>query len=53
MLKKHAKSFERIINDQETQLSNLKSFMIYYLQKNPPSYTEDEEDKANKQGVGI
>jgi hypothetical protein len=37
------------------QITNLKNFMIYHLQKNPPAYTEDEEDKGNKQGgvVGI
>lgn len=45
MLKKHAKSFERIMNDQETQINNLKNFLIYHLQKNPPTYTDDDEDK--------
>ena len=53
-LKKHAKSFERIILDQETQINSFKNFLIYYLQKNPPTYTDDDEDKfTTKQGVGI
>lgn len=30
-LKKHAKSFERIILDQENQINNLKNFLIYHL----------------------
>ena len=54
VLKKHAKSFERILVEQETQINNFKNFIIYYLQKNLPTYTDEDEEKfKTKQGVGI
>jgi hypothetical protein len=55
-LKKHAKMFERIIIDQETIINNLKNFIVLQFQKNPPNYTDDDEDTSKfttKQGVGI